>query len=84
MDVADVIATVGVTLILIGFLLNLAGRLPSDGAPYLALNLVGSALACASSVAIGFVPFVVLEAVWAAAAAIGLARRAARRERASA
>ncbi len=61
-------------LILIGFVANLAGRTGSDSVPYLALNLVGAAMACASSVLIGFVPFVVLEGAWTAAAAFGLAR----------
>jgi hypothetical protein len=78
MDVADIIGAVGVTLILIGFVLNLGGRLGHDDVPYLGLNLVGAAMACASSVLIGFVPFVVLEGVWAAAAAFGLARWATR------
>ena len=76
MDVADIIGAVGVTLILIGFALNMAGRLAHDDVPYLALNLVGAALACASSILIGFVPFVALEGVWTIAAAAGLAAKA--------
>jgi hypothetical protein len=40
----------------------------------MALNLVGAGLACYSSWLIGFMPFVVLEGVWAIAALAGLAR----------
>jgi len=78
MDAAEVLGSVGVTLILVAFVLNLAGVLARDAGAYLLLNLVGAGLACLSSVLIGFVPFVVLEAVWALAALTGLlARRAA-------
>ena len=77
MDVADVIGSLGVTLILVAFVLNLAGVLGREANAYLLLNLAGAGLACASSVLIGFVPFVVLEGVWALAALGGLiARRA--------
>jgi hypothetical protein len=37
----------------------------ADGYPYTALNFVGAALAGYSSRLIGFMPFVVLEGVWA-------------------
>jgi hypothetical protein len=77
MDVADVIGSVGVALILVGFVLNLAGVLGRDAIAYLLLNLAGAALACASSVLIGFVPFVVLEGVWALVALGGLVMRRA-------
>ena len=76
MDVADIIGSAGVSLILIGFVANLAGRLDRGDTRYLALNFVGAALACISSIMIGFVPFVVLEGVWTIASAAGLAARA--------
>ncbi len=46
----------------------------ADGGVYLALNLAGASLACWASWQIGFVPFVVLEGVWAVVAAVALAR----------
>jgi hypothetical protein len=73
MDIADIIGSTGVTLILIAFLVNLAGKLPGPSAVYQGLNAVGAALACASSVLIGFWPFVVLEGVWCLAALLALA-----------
>ncbi len=76
MSGAEIVGTVGVTLILIGFLLNLVGRWERTSRLYLLLNLAGAVLACISSIMISFVPFVVLEAVWALAALVGLARPA--------
>jgi hypothetical protein len=71
---AETIASIGVALILLAFLLNLVGVMGRDSRLYLMLNLVGALLACFSSILITFVPFVILEAVWAAAALIGLMR----------
>ena len=72
---ANLIGTAGVALLLAAFLLNLLKRLRADGVAYSVLNLLGAALACYSSYLIDFLPFVVLEGVWAAAAAFALARR---------
>jgi hypothetical protein len=58
----------------VAFVLNLAGRLERDRPAYLWLNLVGAGLACLASALILFVPFIVLEGVWALAALVGLLR----------
>ena len=71
---ANVVGTAGVALLLGAFLLNLLKLLRADGVPYSILNLLGAGLACYSSYLIDFLPFVVLEGVWAAAAAVALAR----------
>lgn len=84
MGSADIIATIGVSIFLAAFVLNVAGRLATDNGLYLWMNLVGALLACAASVLISFYPFVVLEGAWAAAATIGLIRQHLARERASA
>jgi hypothetical protein len=76
MTPATWIGSIGVSLLLIAFLLNLQKLLRSDSLLYLALNLAGAGLACYSSYLIRFMPFVVLEATWAGVAAVGLARRA--------
>jgi hypothetical protein len=62
----DLLGTLGVGLLLVAFGLDRVGRIPNR--PYAALNACGSALACAASLLIGFVPFVVLEAIWCAVA----------------
>jgi hypothetical protein len=72
---ATLIGSVGVSLLLLAFLLNLFGLLRAGGYAYLALNFIGGALACFSSYLIGFAPFVVLEGTWAAVAGFGLVRK---------
>ena len=70
--------SVGVTLLLLAFLLNLLKLLRADGIVYSSLNLAGALLALVSSYLIGFLPFVVLEGVWALVAAVALTRGAIR------
>lgn len=74
-DPATAIGTLGVGLLLAAFVLNGTGVVETRSRSYLALNAVGAGLACWASVLLGFLPFVVLEAVWCAAALAGLARR---------
>jgi hypothetical protein len=73
---ATLIGFAGVALLLLAFLLNLVGRMRSDGYAYPALNGVGAALAGYSSYLIEFMPFVVLEGVWTLVAVAAIARRA--------
>ena len=73
-DPATLIGFVGVALLLIAFLLNLFKLLRSDGHVYMSLNLVGAGLACYSSYLISFMPFIVLEGVWAVVALAAIAR----------
>lgn len=78
---------IGVSLLLVAFFLNLFQLLKSDSLVYIGLNLVGPGLACYSSWLIDFMPFVLLEGVWAIVAAVALVRygyrqwSATRRER---
>ena len=69
----EAIGFVGVTLLLIAFFLNLFRLLKAESNAYLALNLVGAGLACASSYLIDFLPFVLLEGTWAIVAGVALA-----------
>ncbi len=71
---ATLIGSVGVAVLLVAFLLNLFKVLRADGYLYMGLNLVGAGLACYSSYLIGFMPFVVLEGVWAVVALVAIAR----------
>ncbi len=72
---AAMMGSVGVTLLLVAFFLNLMKALRADGWLYLVMNLVGATLSCYSSYLIRFMPFVVLEGTWAAVAAMGIARK---------
>jgi hypothetical protein len=71
---SETIGFAGVALLLLAFLLNLLKVLRADGSLYLGLNFFGAGLACLSSWLIGFMPFVLLEGVWALVAAFGLSR----------
>ena len=73
---ANLIGTIGVALLLAAFVLNLLKLMSAEGYAYTVLNLLGAGLACYSSYLIGFMPFVVLEGVWAVAAAFALGRKA--------
>ncbi len=72
---ANIIGFTGVALLLLAFLLNLLKRMPAEGRAYAGLNFAGAALACYSSWLIGFLPFVLLEGVWALAAGAALVRK---------
>ncbi|MDI1354788.1 MAG: hypothetical protein PSX36_07715 [bacterium] len=64
MSWGELIGTLGVSILLLAFALNLANKLDTDSRTYLLLNSVGAALAGISSYLISFWPFVVLEGVW--------------------
>jgi hypothetical protein len=64
MTAGEITGTIGVSLLLLAFGLNLFKKLTAVSRVYLLLNIVGAGLACASSYLIHFWPFVVLEAVW--------------------
>ena len=74
-DEATLIGFAGVALLLVAFLLNLFKLMRSDGYAYTSLNCAGASLACYSSYLISFMPFVVLEGVWAVVAAGAFVRR---------
>jgi hypothetical protein len=76
METSTVIATIGVSLLLIAFFLNLTQIQKQNGWVYLSMNLIGAALACYASYLIHFFPFVILEGSWAAVAMIGIFRKA--------
>ena len=61
---ADWIGTMGVTLLLIAFGLNLLNKISQKSLLYILLNCIGASLACLASVLINYIPFIILEAVW--------------------
>ena len=67
---SNVIGSLGVAMLLVAFALNVSGRTRVDSTLNLALNVLGAALACSASVMIKFAPFVVLEGLWSAVAAL--------------
>ena len=72
MSFAEVLGTIGVSMILVGFSLNLFGLMQRRSYIYVLLNLVGGGLACTASVLIEFFPFIILEGTWTVVALVGL------------
>lgn len=75
MSASDWIATVGVTILLIGFGLNLLKIITADSYLYLSLNFLGSFIAGVSAVMIHLTPFIVLEAVWAIVSLVAILKK---------
>lgn len=72
MSLSDLLASAGVSLLLIAFYLNLKKLMPTESKWYSFLNLSGAAMCGYSSYLIQFYPFVFLNTVWAAAALASL------------
>jgi hypothetical protein len=72
MKVSDIIASVGVIILLIGFMLNLFKKISPESKAYALMNFVGAGLCGYSSYLISFWPFVILESIWAFVALLSL------------
>jgi len=68
MKLSDILASIGVIILLIGFLLNLFNKIKAEDKLYAWLNFLGAAICCYASFLIRFYPFVVLETIWACVA----------------
>jgi hypothetical protein len=64
MTLADWIGSIGVSILLIAFLLNLLKKITQDSVVYILMNLIGALLAGLASVMINYTPFIILEAAW--------------------
>jgi len=64
LSVNDYIGFAGVLILLVAYLLNLAGKLSKDSLLYILLNLFGAGMACLASYLIHYIPFVILEGTW--------------------
>jgi hypothetical protein len=72
MSYDDLIATIGVGLILLAYFFNIFGIVKKEGSLYFILNIIGAGLAGYASYLIDFIPFVILEATWVLVSFIGL------------
>jgi uncharacterized membrane protein len=72
MKLSDIIASIGVIILLIAFLLNLYKKISSESKLYSLLNLIGAGICCFASWMVYFYPFVILEGVWAFVALVSL------------
>ena len=74
MKLSDIIASIGVILLLIALLLNLSKKLSANSKAYTFMNFLGAAICGFSSYLISFYPFVVLESIWSLVALVSLIR----------
>lgn len=65
MNVSDWIGFTGVFILLAAYVLQLMRLIPVTSWSYSLMNFIGAALACLASVMIDYLPFVILEGVWA-------------------
>lgn len=72
MKLSDILASIGVVILLIAFLLNLYKKLPAQSKAYSLMNFIGAAICCFSSYLIRFYPFIILEGVWGTVALLSL------------
>ena len=72
MSTSDITATIGVSLLLIAFILNSRKIIATESIGYAVLNIIGAGLCGYSAYLISFYPFVVLETVWVVIALVSL------------
>lgn len=72
MKLSDILASLGVIILLVAFGLNLYKKLPAESKAYSLLNFIGASICCFTSYLIRFYPFIALEGVWAAVALLSL------------
>lgn len=65
MNVADLIGFIGVSIILLALFLNLTNALTAKSFCFVVLNLLGSGIACFSSILLNNPPLIILEGIWA-------------------
>jgi len=72
MKLSDTIASTGVIILLIAFVLNLMNKLSSESKAYKLMNFIGAGTCCYASYMMSFYPFVVLEGIWGTVALVSL------------
>ncbi len=77
MDPITLIGVVGAALLLAAFIADALNLMEDEGLWYNILNFVGAALLTWYAVLINSVPFIVIEAVWAAVALRGMWKKLA-------
>jgi hypothetical protein len=72
MDTIDWIGFIGVFQILLAYILNVLGKIKSKDLTFILLNLIGASMACMASILMKYVPFIILEGVWALVSILSL------------
>ncbi|PTX41454.1 hypothetical protein C8P64_3254 [Christiangramia gaetbulicola] len=72
MDLVDWVGFAGVFQILLAYILNVSKKISNESLAFILLNLIGAAMACLASILMNYLPFIILEAVWAIVSLIAL------------
>jgi hypothetical protein len=76
----DSIGAIGVGIILIAYFLNNFSFIKRNGNLYYIMNIIGASIACYTSLLINYIPFVILEGVWALISVISLVKNIKKRQ----
>lgn len=74
MSYNDIVGTIGVSIILIAYFMNIFSFIKKDGFLFYVMNIIGASLACYASILINYLPFIILEATWAMVSVLGLVK----------
>ena len=72
MSEVDWIGFAGVFQILLAYVLNVIGKVGKNDLAFILLNLIGASMACYASVLMSYMPFILLEGIWAGVSLISL------------
>ena len=65
MNTTDWLGFIGVFLILLAYILTEFGNVTNKNLVFILLNLIGASIACLASILLNYIPFIILEGVWA-------------------
>lgn len=65
MNKIDWIGFIGVFQILLAYILSIFGKIDKTDLLFILLNLIGASMACLASILMNYLPFILLEGVWA-------------------
>ena len=75
MNLVDWLGAIGVFQILLASILNVTGKIAPESWSFILLNFIGATIACTASVLLDYLPFVILEGVWALTSLITLIKK---------
>lgn len=75
MSFSEITGSIGVSILLVAYLLNMLKIIKTEGLAYPLLNFIGAGIACYASWLISYIPFVILEGVWALVSLTGVLRK---------
>ncbi len=75
MSFSTLIGSLGVSLLLLAFFLNLFKFIETGSRVYALLNIIGAGLSCYASILITYIPFIILEACWCGVALIAFVKK---------